>query len=59
MLVLSRFEGEKIRIGPDIVIRVVRFQGDKVRIGIEAPPNVEIWRDEIKTPAHGPEERRA
>ena len=58
MLVLSRFQGEKIRIGPDIVIQVVRFQGDKVKIGIEAPPDVEIWRDEIKpTTVRRPEGR--
>ena len=57
MLVLSRFQGEKIRIGPDIVIQVVRIQGGKVKIGIEAPPDVEIWRDEIKTPTRRPEGR--
>lgn len=48
MLVLTRKEGEKIRIGDDIVISVVRVNGDKVRIGIEAPTSMTILRDELK-----------
>ncbi|MDR3111316.1 MAG: carbon storage regulator [Planctomycetaceae bacterium] len=49
MLVLSRREGEKIRIGEDIVITVVRVSGDKVRIGVEAPRNTLILRNELRT----------
>ncbi len=37
MLVLSRRESERIRVGESIVVTVVRLGGDKVRIGIEAP----------------------
>ena len=37
MLVLSRKETQRIRLGDDIVITVVRIGGDKVRLGIEAP----------------------
>lgn len=48
MLVLSRKENEKIRIGNDIVITVVRLNGDKVRLGIEAPPSALILRDELR-----------
>lgn len=48
MLVLSRKEGERIRIGDSIVVTVVRAGGDKVRIGIEAPGDVIVLRDELE-----------
>ena len=48
MLVLSRKESERIRLGDSIVITIVRVAGDKVRLGIEAPPNVLVLRDELK-----------
>ena len=48
MLVLSRKESEKIRLGDSIVVTIVRVSGDKVRLGIEAPPDVIVLRDELK-----------
>lgn len=48
MLVLTRKEGERIRIGDDVVVAVVALKGGKVRIGIEAPPDVHILRDELQ-----------
>ncbi|QDU91494.1 hypothetical protein Pla175_49230 [Pirellulimonas nuda] len=48
MLVLSRKESERIRVGDSIVITVVKLGGDKVRIGIEAPSDVLVLRDELK-----------
>ena len=48
MLVLSRREGERIRIGDSITVTVVRCAGDKVRIGIEAPPDMLILRGELE-----------
>ena len=51
MLVLSRKENERIRIGENVVVTVVRTQGDKVRLGFEAPPDVKILREEL---AEGP-----
>lgn len=48
MLVLSRKESEKIRLGDDIIITIVRVAGDKVRIGIEAPASVSVLRRELK-----------
>jgi carbon storage regulator len=48
MLVLSRRESERIRLGKSIVITVVRVAGDKVRLGIEAPPEVVVLRDELE-----------
>ena len=47
MLVLSRREGEVVRIGPDIVLTVVRLGRGRVQLGIDAPPHVRIRRDEI------------
>ena len=48
MLVLSRRENERIRLGDSIVVTVVRLSGDKVRLGIEAPPDVVVLREELE-----------
>jgi len=48
MLVLSRREGECIRVGDSVVVTIVRVAGDKVRVGIEAPANVVVLRGELK-----------
>ena len=57
MLVLSRKESERIRLGDSIVITIVRVSGDKVRLGIEAPPNVLVLRDELQCTPAAVEER--
>lgn len=54
MLVLSRRENERIKLGNSIVLTVVRVAGDRVRIGIEAPSDVVVLREELEpftTPA--------
>lgn len=48
MLVLSRKQNERIRVGDSVVVTVVRVSGDKVRIGIEAPPSMRVLRDELE-----------
>lgn len=48
MLVLSRREGECIRVGDSVVFTVVRVAGDKVRVGIQAPSNVVVLRGELE-----------
>ncbi|QDU77192.1 hypothetical protein Pan97_42540 [Bremerella volcania] len=48
MLVLSRKEGEKLRLGEEILITVVKVGADKVRLGIQAPSNLLILRDELE-----------
>jgi carbon storage regulator len=48
MLVLSRKEGERIRLGDSIVITVVGVTGDKVRVGVEAPNAVVVLREELQ-----------
>jgi len=57
MLVLSRRERERIRLGDSIVVTVVRVAGDKVRLGIEAPPEVLVLRDELDP--RSPDEAKA
>ena len=47
MLVLSRKEAQRIRLGDEIVISVLRLGGDKVRLGIEAPRDMLVLRDEL------------
>lgn len=47
MLVLSRKESQRIRLGDSIVITVVRINRDKVRLGIEAPRDLRVLRDEL------------
>lgn len=48
MLVLSRKQAERIKLGDSIVVTVIRVSGDKVRLGIEAPPDVVVLRDELQ-----------
>ena len=47
MLVLSRRESERIKLGESIIVTVVRVSGDRVRLGIEAPSDVVVLREEI------------
>ena len=56
MLVLSRKETERIRLGDSIIVTVVRVSGDRVRIGIEAPPDVLVLRDELEPRKQSPAE---
>jgi carbon storage regulator len=51
MLVLSRRESERIKLGDSIVVTVVRVTGDRVRLGIEAPADVLVLRGELEPPA--------
>lgn len=53
MLILSRRETERVRLGDSIVVTIVRVSGDKVRLGIEAPPDVLVLRDELQPFAVG------
>ena len=48
MLVLSRKEGEVIKIDSDVTITVTRIEGSRVRIAIEAPPYRRILRGELQ-----------
>lgn len=55
MLVLTRTEAKsEIRIGPDIIVKVLLIKPGSVAIGIEAPPGVLILREEVaaRNPSH-------
>lgn len=50
MLVLSRKAHERILIriaDMDVWVSVEKVAGDKVRLGVDAPPDIEILREEI------------
>ena len=47
MLILTRKRDDSIRIGDDIVVRVMRTARGSVKIGIEAPETVRIVRGEL------------
>lgn len=47
MLVLSRHVNGCIRIGDEIIVKVVDIRGDKIRLGIEAPKELSVHRQEV------------
>ncbi|MGP7818532.1 carbon storage regulator CsrA [Niallia sp. 01092] len=47
MLVLTRKQGEVIKIGDDIEITIIANKGDQVKIGIQAPKDIQILRKEV------------
>ena len=57
MLVLTRKVGERLLIGPDITITVLQMQGNRVRLGIEAPADVAVLREELRSPSSDEEPR--
>jgi carbon storage regulator len=53
MLVLTRRLGEAITIGDNIRIVVVDISGHQVKLGIDAPKDIEIYREELYTKIKG------
>lgn len=49
MLVLTRKVGEGVRIGEDILVRILEEKEGRIRIGIEAPREQRIFREELYT----------
>ena len=47
MLILTRKEGEAIRIGAKMVVHLLEIRGDRVRLGIEGPRDVPVVRTEL------------
>lgn len=47
MLILTRKQDEKIKIGEDIEITILEVSQGSVKIGIEAPKNIKVIRYEL------------
>jgi len=47
MLVVSRKIGEELKIGENIVIKIVDIDKNQVKVGIDAPRNITILRMEL------------
>ncbi|SFI18212.1 carbon storage regulator [Planctomicrobium piriforme] len=47
MLVISRKSEEFLKIGDDIVIKVIKTSNGSVKIGIEAPGGLRVLRGEL------------
>jgi carbon storage regulator len=47
MLILTRNQNESVIIDDNIKVTVLSDKGGQVKLGIEAPDEVEIWREEI------------
>ncbi len=47
MLVLTRRLGEAITIGEEVRVVIVDIDGNQVKLGIEAPRQIEIYREEL------------
>ncbi len=59
MLVLSRRENERIKLGDSITVTIIRVTGDRVRLGIDAPADVLVLRGELEQPVASAESQAA
>lgn len=49
MLILSRKDGQGVLIGDDIYVKIIESGNGTVKIGFDAPSDMMILRDELKT----------
>lgn len=52
MLVLTRREDESIRIGDEIIVKVLDLKDNQVKLGIIAPKTVAVHRQEVYEAIH-------
>lgn len=53
MLVLGRKQGQKIKIGHNITVHIVECNAKYIYIGIDAPKEIEVYREEIYERIYG------
>ncbi len=56
MLVISRSLNSAIRIGDNVRVKVLRLGQRRVTLGVDAPPDIQVRRDEISPDAPRPHE---
>lgn len=47
MLILTRRNGEALKIGDEVSVTVLGVKGNQVRLGVNAPNDVSVHREEI------------
>jgi carbon storage regulator len=47
MLVLSRYPGESLLIGDNVVVTILAVTGTQIRIGVTAPRSIPVHREEV------------
>jgi carbon storage regulator len=47
MLRVTRREGQKVRIGEDVVVEILEITGTEVRLGFEGPRETPVHREEL------------
>ncbi|HCO43439.1 MAG TPA: carbon storage regulator [Gammaproteobacteria bacterium] len=47
MLTLTRYPGQRIMIGDDIIVQISQVRGRNVRVDILAPREIPVHREEI------------
>ena len=47
MLILTRKVLQSIKIGDEIIVKLLEVKGKQVRLGVEAPPGLHIDREEV------------
>lgn len=52
-MIISRYAGQTIRIGPDIWVKVTDIGRGQVKLGISAPKDVSIDRTEVVAKQEG------
>lgn len=54
MLVLTRNDEQAVQIGDDIRVVLLKGKNGSARIGFEAPPDIQIVREELLQPVEQP-----